>query len=185
MDPRFDDRVISRAIEDAADRGVLAIGAAGNDFRRFVAFPARHPDVLSVSAFGCELSLPPRAYDRWTLSRDRASANRDLYFANFSNQGVDGTRVDLTGPGAGVVSTVPGDGYAPMSGTSMACPAATGAIARVLSRQPAILAMPANRPVADGLLGRLRRAGDGRLTLQATGFNLERGFRAPFAHCVQ
>ena len=145
MDPRFDDRVISRAIEDAADRGVLAIGAAGNDFRRFVAFPARHPDVLSVSAFGGEPSLPPCAYDRWTLSRDRASANRDLYFANFSNQGVDGTQVDLTGPGAGVVSTIPGDGYAPMSGTSMACPAATGAIARVLSRQPATLAMPADR----------------------------------------
>ncbi|MFN3548360.1 MAG: S8 family peptidase [Mesorhizobium sp.] len=145
MDPRFDDRVISRAIEDAAERGVLAIGAAGNDFRRFVAFPARHPDVLSVSAFGSEPNLPPHAYDRWTLSRDRASANRDLYFANFSNQGVDGTQVDLTGPGAGIVSTVPGDGYAPMSGTSMACPAATGAIARLLSRRPAILAMPANR----------------------------------------
>jgi subtilisin len=145
LDPRFDDRVISRAIEDAADRGVLAIAAAGNDFRRFVAFPARHRDVLSVSAFGSESSLPGRAYDRWTLSRDRASASEDVYFANFSNQGIEDTTVDLTGPGAGVVSTVPGNAYAPMSGTSMACPAATGAIARVLSRQPAILAMPANR----------------------------------------
>jgi len=145
MDPRFDDRVISRAIEDAADRGVLAIAAAGNDFRRFVAFPARHPDVLSVSAFGSEPCLPPRAYDRWTESGDRAEPNPDVYFANFSNQGIDGTKVDLTGPGAGVVSTVPGGGYGVMSGTSMACPAATGAIARILARKPEILAMPANR----------------------------------------
>jgi hypothetical protein len=145
QDPHHDDKVISRAIRDAADRGVLAIAAAGNDFRRFVSFPARHPDVLSVSAFGDEAALPPRAYDRWTVSQDRAKGKTDVFFANFSNQGIDGTKVDLTAPGAGVVSTVPGDGYAPMSGTSMACPAATGAIARVLSRQPAILAMPPDR----------------------------------------
>jgi len=145
LDPRYDDKVISRAIADAADKGVLAIAAAGNDFRRFVSFPARHPDVLSVSAFGHEAALPVTAYDRWTLSRDRSATDGGAFFANFSNQGIDGTTVDVTGPGAGVVSTVPGDGYAPMSGTSMACPAATGAIARILSRQPAILALPPDR----------------------------------------
>ena len=145
LDPRHDDKVISRAIVDAANQGVLAIAAAGNDFRRFVSFPARHPDVLSVSAFGHEATLPGKAYDRWTVSRDRAATDGDAYFANFSNQGIDGTMVDLTGPGAGVVSTVPGNAYAPMSGTSMACPAATGAIARILSQHPAILAMPPDR----------------------------------------
>lgn len=145
LDPRYDDKVISRAIADAANRGVLAIAAAGNDYRRFVSFPARLPDVLSISAFGHDATLPPQAYDRWTLSRDRAATDGDAFFANFSNQGIDGTTVDLTGPGAGVVSTVPGNGYAPMSGTSMACPAATGAIARILSKHPAILAMPPDR----------------------------------------
>jgi subtilisin len=40
--------------------------------------------------------------------------------------------LDLTGPGVGVLSTVPG-GYASMSGTSMACPAVTGFAARMFS----------------------------------------------------
>jgi subtilisin len=163
LDPRFDDRVISRALEDAAARGVLAIAAAGNDFRRFVAFPARHRDVLSVSAFGADSRMPGRAYDRWTISADRANSDADVFFATFSNQGVDDTEVDLTAPGAGVVSAVPGDRYAPMSGTSMACPAATGAIARILSRQAHILAMPADRrrfdAMRDAALTGLRRMG--------------------------
>lgn len=145
VDPRYDDRVVSKAIEDAASRGVLAIAAAGNDFRRFVAFPARHPDVLAVSALGAESRMPKFAYDRWTLSKDRGAPDRDLYFANFSNCGVEDTAIDVIAPGAGVVSTVPGNRYAPMSGTSMACPAAVGAIARILGRQPHLLAMPPNR----------------------------------------
>ena len=53
------------------------------------------------------------------------------FIAAFSNIGPE---IDVTGPGVGVVSTVPG-GYAPMSGTSMACPAVTGFTARILSGQ--------------------------------------------------
>jgi subtilisin len=66
--------------------------------------------------------------------------------ADFSNIGPE---TDLTGPGVGVISTLPG-GYGVMSGTSMATPAETGAAARVLSPQAAILAMPkdANRTTA-------------------------------------
>lgn len=143
--PSQDDRVLSLAIENAAEQGVLVVAAAGNDFRRFVAFPARHRDAIAVSALGWEPGMPANAYDRWTLSNDRGDPDRDDFFASFSNEGHAPTRIDLIGPGAGVVSTVPGDRYAPMSGTSMACPAMTGAIARMLSANPAILAMPGNR----------------------------------------
>ncbi len=143
--PSRDDPVISRALEDAADAGVLCVAAAGNDFRRFVAFPARHPDAVAVSALGWEPGMPATAFDRWTTSNDRSKIDPDLFFATFSNEGVDNTRVDLAAPGAGIVSTVPGNTYAPMSGTSMACPAIVGAIARLVSRNPHILAMPPNR----------------------------------------
>lgn len=146
------DNVLAYAIEDAADKGVLCIAAAGNDFRKNVAFPARHPDVLAVSALGSERGMSARAYDHWTVSRDRGKPDRDLYFANFSNRGVSGTSVDLIAPGAGVVSTVPGGGYAPMSGTSMACPAATGAIARVISRSPEMLSLPPTRARRDAMV---------------------------------
>jgi len=43
-----------------------------------------------------------------------------------------GLELDLTGPGVGVLSTVRG-GYAPMSGTSMACSAVTGFAAKIFS----------------------------------------------------
>ncbi len=149
MAPKLDDPVISRAVEDAADSGVLSVAAAGNDGRRFVAFPARHKDVLAVSALGWEPGLPKDAYDRWTLTGDRGKPDADLFFSSFSNEGVSGTSVQLVGPGAGIVSTVPGDGYAPMSGTSMACPAITGTICRLLSQNPKILAMAPTRKRTD------------------------------------
>jgi len=68
-----------------------------------------------------------------------AKANRERFIAAFSNIG---QQVALTGPGVGIVSTVPGQDYAAMSGTSMACPAVTGCVAAILSQQPALLQMP-------------------------------------------
>jgi len=166
MDATFDDPVISNAIERASRAGVLVVAAAGNDFRRFVAFPARHRDVIAVSAIGWEPGLPPNAYDRWTISADRSQSDGTMFFAIFSNEGVSGTGIAITAPGTGVVSTVPGNRYAPMSGTSMACPAAVGAIARLLSANPAVLAMPPDRARRDAIwdlaLARVRQIGLGK-----------------------
>lgn len=172
--PAYNDPVISRAVEDAANAGVLCIAAAGNDFGRFVSFPARHEDVLAISAVGWEPGLPSSALDRWTVTGKRGAPDADIYFAKFSNEGIDGTRVDVTGPGAGVVSTVPGDAYAPMSGTSMACPAITGAVAKRLAEEGAVLQLPGNRLRTEKMLDLIRadlqslglaqtREGDGTL----------------------
>ncbi len=60
------------------------------------------------------------------------------FIADFSNIGPE---TDLTGPGVGVISTVP-SGFGVMSGTSMATPAETGAAARLLATKPQILKMP-------------------------------------------
>ena len=138
----FYEPVVARAIEYAKSKGVVCFAAAGNDFKKPVAFPGKHPDCLAISACGNVDGLPATAIDRWTVPRgDRSSMNSNLFLAKFSNIGKEGTSVDYIAPGAGIVATVPGNNYAPMSGTSMACPAAVGAAAQILSENPDILSL--------------------------------------------
>ena len=58
--------------------------------------------------------------------------------SSFSNYGV--RTVDLGAPGAGIYSTVPNNTYASYSGTSMATPHVTGAIALYAKRNPGLTA---------------------------------------------
>src|SRR5690606_12739524 len=108
---------------------VVAAGNSGTDASGFS--PANFPEVVTVSAYADfdgaagGFALPPAA-NCTAMSDDDA-------LASFSN---DGPMVDVSAPGTCVVSTVPGGGYAYMSGTSMASPAAAGCIATFISRNP-------------------------------------------------
>ena len=59
--------------------------------------------------------------------------DKDDTFADFSNYGAD---VDIIAPGKCILSTIPGPGYAYMSGTSMAAPTVTGAVALYKASRP-------------------------------------------------
>ena len=143
--------VVGSAVKAATDAGILCFAAAGNDSGGPVAFPARHPDCISVAACGHLDGLPDTAYDRWTLSSTKSSTDKKVFFGKFSNIGDSTHPIDLIAPGAGIVSTVPGNKYAPMSGTSMACPAAVGAAARILSNNAHILNVSPTRARRDNM----------------------------------
>jgi len=117
----------SQSLKDAIDRsgdaGILFVAAAGNDGDnndQTPHYPGSYssPNIISVAAIGSGGLL-----------------------ASFSNYGL--TTVDLGAPGVGIFSTVPVQqggqvvsGYASYSGTSMATPHVTGAVALYASLHP-------------------------------------------------
>ncbi len=145
------DAVVRAAVEEAQEAGVIVVAAAGNDGRGPVAFPADLPDVVAVSALGRTGTYPPSAAGsaqrRGPYGRDGAD-----FVAAFSNVGA----IDVTAPGVAIVSTVPG-GYLDLDGTSMACPAVTGTIARILGGSRRLRSQPRGPERAAAVLARLRR----------------------------
>ena len=108
---------IRNAINYARSRGVLFVTAAGNEGRNndsYASYPANYgiDNIISVAA----------------------SDRRDG-LAGFSNYGAN--KVDLAAPGVDIVSTLPGDTWGYMDGTSMASPYVAGAAALVKSVAPA------------------------------------------------
>ncbi len=112
------------AIRYAWSRDVVLIGAAGNSAVDGPFFPASYPEVISVSA-----------------------TQVDDEFSNWSNYGAD---VDVSAPGASVLTTncpvckpieqdISGDhGYTYISGTSFAAPNVAGVVALIRARYPSM-----------------------------------------------
>jgi subtilisin family serine protease len=105
----------SRALEDAIkNSGALFVASAGNPATSTKRYPAgdAQPNVLSVGA------------------TDHADA-----LASFSNFG---TWVHLAAPGVNVLSSMPGNTYGTLSGTSMATPHVVGAAALAMAQSPGL-----------------------------------------------
>jgi subtilisin family serine protease len=93
--------------------GVLVIAAAGND----------SDDIDKNPTY-------PASFDSENLLIVASTTNRGK-MSSFSNFGK--INVDVAAPGSNVYSTVPGNQYESMSGTSMATPTTVGVAAEILS----------------------------------------------------
>ena len=112
---------LTRAVERVAQRGILLVAAAGNNYGRnndeLGSYPAntKSPNVISVAASNAAGGL-----------------------ASFSNYGP--TTVDIAAPGSDILSTVPvalkGVPYDYNDGTSMAAPHVSGVAALVATVNP-------------------------------------------------
>jgi hypothetical protein len=110
------DQALLDAIEYGASRGMLFVAAAGND--------ANNNDTTASypASYGSDAVLAVAATDH----------NDGMAF--FSSYGAKS--VDLGAPGVGIYSTVPGNSYQSLDGTSMATPHVSGAAALVKDRFP-------------------------------------------------
>ena len=136
-----DDEGLTSYIKDAYNQGILCFAANGNDSRSAVSFPAAYSLSVAISAMGRIGTFPEGAVEGSAV-QEPFGTDKNNFIADFSNIGLE---TDLTAPGVGIISTYPNDYYAIMDGTSMACPAATGMAARLLSNMPGFYEMKRNQ----------------------------------------
>jgi len=125
-----------RALQSWIAGGIVPVFAAGNSGRRPNGIPGGLPDAIAVGAIDAQdavASFSSRGPNVWRIG----------------NQVLSFFKPDVSAPGVDIKSAFPGNKYATWSGTSMATPHVSGAIALALQANPKL--KPAG--VKEALLG--------------------------------
>lgn len=99
--------VLYQVIKQATAQGIIFVAATGNENSQ-VCYPAAYDEVIAVSA-----------------------VDENMQHPQFSNHGIEN---EICAPGVNILSTYKDGHYARLSGTSMATPIISGAIALILAR---------------------------------------------------
>ncbi|NLG33042.1 MAG: S8 family peptidase [Syntrophomonadaceae bacterium] len=107
------DNALHQELIKVVEAGITVVCAAGNSGdgnpdTDEISYPAYYPETLAVGAIDLQTGI-----------------------ANFSNSN---DRIDIVAPGVETYSTYPGNRYVKLSGTSMAAPQISGAVALIYSR---------------------------------------------------
>lgn len=108
---QYDSPIIKNAIEEAIDKGLFIICSAGNNganVDRGIDYPGRYQSTIAVG-----------------------SVDHSKKVSHFTSRG---DQLDIVAPGEEILSTYPPNGFARLSGTSMAAPFVTGITALALSK---------------------------------------------------
>jgi len=117
------DQGMEEAIATANSEGTIVVAASGNDGMEEVSYPAAYDGAVAVGSVDAD--------------------EQRSYFSNY------GAELDIMAPGADIYSTVPGDGYEMMSGTSMATPHIAGVMGLIRSAEPDISVEEARNILSD------------------------------------
>lgn len=119
--------LVVRALNAAADAGVVSAVAAGNDFAEFgfgsISSPANAAKTIAAGA-----STGGHGSIEVDAPADYSSAGPTPYSLLF--------KPDVTAPGSDVLSAFPSGAFGELSGTSMAAPHVAGAVALLRQRHP-------------------------------------------------
>jgi subtilisin family serine protease len=152
--------LVVQALENAVRAGVVPVVAAGNDFGTFgygsVTSPATTPDAISVASDD----------SHGVIASDSSAGPTAISLQ---------MKPDVTAPGVNVLSSLPDGQFGIKSGTSMATPHVSGAVALLRQRHPAWTVaqiksalVQTGNPVREGeggLEARTTREGGGQVDL--------------------
>ncbi|MGG3571574.1 S8 family peptidase [Bacillus gobiensis] len=121
-------KALKQAVDNAYANGVVVVAAAGNSGSsggrvNTIGYPAKYSSVIAVGAVD--------------------SNNKKAYFSSV------GDELEVMAPGVSVQSTLPGNQYTELDGTSMASPHVAGAAALIKSKHPDLSASQIRQRLSD------------------------------------
>lgn len=153
---------IAQAIRYTADSGAKAAnaswggsgGANGDSIYSAIAYAGTKGEVFVTAAGNSGQNLDSSYYNTWPAEYSLSniivvsattSAGSLAYYSNYG-----AAQSDIAAPGSSVLSTLPGDEYGYMSGTSMATPMVTGTVALMLSADKTLTTAQIKQRILNG-----------------------------------